>query len=598
MQKSIELNGNRAVYRSRLLLDQDQGSRGAALAQIYQEVGFQQLALSEAYTSLDQDPGNPAAHRFLSDAYATQPRHQLAQTSELLQSQLRQPLTLDPLPPQRTAANLFIPRSSGPVMPGLYELNQLFVSEGMALSLDGLAGELDTSAAQGTVALLGEKAAARAGVFHYSTNGFRDNNDFERTIADAFFQVAPTPDLSAQVEIRSSDFDFGDLPLRFDRELVFPTRHREQQDSIRLGARYVFSPAADLLFSGIYQTGTNSATIGPLGITDQVDSTQLEAQSLIHIGTSDLVVGLGRLDGTLVETFETPFGRFPNPEEEREQDNQYVYATIRPGSIIQSIQLGLSADQLSEPAIDPSETNPKAGIVLAPTRSTTVRAAYISSLRRILPTGQTIEPTQVAGFNQLFNDPVGTKAELLGIGLDQQFGSRMFAGLELSKRDLTVPVVDFFLGTSRDVEWNERLGRAYFYWAPHRRVALTAEAYYEDYQRPATDSGEEQIVDLTSWRVPLGATLFLGSRWIARAAWTYWHQDGTFIPQAGNTFPGEDDFSVVDVQLVYRLPYRHGFVIVGANNLFDSSNNYQETDLFSPRYIPSRFAYVRVSLSS
>src|SRR6185295_1725754 len=120
--------------------------------------------------SLNQDPGNFAAHRFLSDTYATLPRHQLAQTSELLQSQLRQPLTLDPIPPQRTAANLFIPRSSGPVVPGLYEANQLFVSQGTAFSLDALAGELDTQEVQGTVALLGDKVAARAGVFHYTTN--------------------------------------------------------------------------------------------------------------------------------------------------------------------------------------------------------------------------------------------------------------------------------------------------------------------------------------------------------------------------------------------------------------------------------------------
>jgi tetratricopeptide (TPR) repeat protein len=45
IQRSIELNDNRAVYRSRLLLDQDIASRSARLGRIYNDLGFQQLAL-------------------------------------------------------------------------------------------------------------------------------------------------------------------------------------------------------------------------------------------------------------------------------------------------------------------------------------------------------------------------------------------------------------------------------------------------------------------------------------------------------------------------------------------------------------------------
>ena len=42
-QRSIELNDNRAVYRSRLLLDEDRAARGTSLARIYDDLGFQQL---------------------------------------------------------------------------------------------------------------------------------------------------------------------------------------------------------------------------------------------------------------------------------------------------------------------------------------------------------------------------------------------------------------------------------------------------------------------------------------------------------------------------------------------------------------------------
>ena len=53
MEKSIELNDNRAVYRSRQLLDSDRATRGANLAQIYNDLGFEQLGLNQGYESLN-----------------------------------------------------------------------------------------------------------------------------------------------------------------------------------------------------------------------------------------------------------------------------------------------------------------------------------------------------------------------------------------------------------------------------------------------------------------------------------------------------------------------------------------------------------------
>jgi len=41
LQKSIELNDNRAPYRSCLLLDEDLAARSASLAQIYYDLEFQ-----------------------------------------------------------------------------------------------------------------------------------------------------------------------------------------------------------------------------------------------------------------------------------------------------------------------------------------------------------------------------------------------------------------------------------------------------------------------------------------------------------------------------------------------------------------------------
>src|SRR5207249_320393 len=53
LQASIARNDNRAVYRSRLLLDQDRAVRGSDLARIYNDLGFDHLGLVAARRSAD-----------------------------------------------------------------------------------------------------------------------------------------------------------------------------------------------------------------------------------------------------------------------------------------------------------------------------------------------------------------------------------------------------------------------------------------------------------------------------------------------------------------------------------------------------------------
>jgi Flp pilus assembly protein TadD len=64
LQHSMALNDNRAVYRSRLLLDEDLAARSASIGRIYRDLGFEQLALVEGWKSVNIDPSNYSAHRF------------------------------------------------------------------------------------------------------------------------------------------------------------------------------------------------------------------------------------------------------------------------------------------------------------------------------------------------------------------------------------------------------------------------------------------------------------------------------------------------------------------------------------------------------
>src|SRR5206468_11274539 len=69
LERSQELNNNRRLYRSRLLLDQDRAVRGANLANLYRDAGLTDVSVREAGRAVNADYANYAAHLFLANSY-------------------------------------------------------------------------------------------------------------------------------------------------------------------------------------------------------------------------------------------------------------------------------------------------------------------------------------------------------------------------------------------------------------------------------------------------------------------------------------------------------------------------------------------------
>src|SRR5204862_4052581 len=69
LEKSEELNDNRSVYRSQLLLDQDRAVRSVNLAAMYQDAGMFDVAVREASRAVNYDYANYSAHLFLANSY-------------------------------------------------------------------------------------------------------------------------------------------------------------------------------------------------------------------------------------------------------------------------------------------------------------------------------------------------------------------------------------------------------------------------------------------------------------------------------------------------------------------------------------------------
>ncbi|MDQ3775793.1 MAG: TonB-dependent receptor [Pseudomonadota bacterium] len=626
LQRAIELNDNRALYRSRLDLDEDRAARSTSLARIYDDLGFTQRGLVEASKTLGLDPADYSAHRFLSDTYGRLPRHQIARVSELLQAQLLQPININPVQPQLNERTLNIVTGAGPARAAFNEYSRLFERNRPQLILSGVLGNNDTFGDEAVLSGIHNRLSYSLDQFHYQSDGFRKKADVQHDIYNAFAQIALTDKFNIQFEYRHRDTDQGDLRLRFD-PLFTPTDRRDLgHNTGRLGLRMALSPQSDVIGSLIYSDRrTNLHSVDPVSITDNRIKNQgydAQGQCLFRSDRINFVLGGGvynidsqsRTVGELLpepcRVFQEEFAMEQEllPTEERlpfpgcrgegglkstiDQSNVYSYANITfPNNFTWT--LGLGYDSFDNESIVIHKVNPKFGLQWDINGDIRLRAAYLETVKRQLVADQTVEPTQVPGFNQFFDDINGTRAELYGIGLDTKLTRNAYGGFEFSRRNLDVPIIGLI-----DQE-KEDLYRAYGYWTPHSNWALSAEYRFERF-RGAVDTGSLTKLDTASiplsvrYFSPLGVFGEIGISFVRQEA----GQRGIVLT------PEADEFYIVDAAIGYRLPKRRGIVSLEITNLLDEKFlfddlEFRTSDPFSVtrEFIPDRATIGRVTLS-
>jgi tetratricopeptide (TPR) repeat protein len=620
LQKSIELNDNRAVYRSRLFLDEDLAARSASLGRIYSDLGFQQLALVEGWKSVNADPSNYSAHRFLADSYSALPRHEIARVSELLQSQLLQPINITPVQPSLAETDLRILEGAGPADPAFNEFNPLFLRNRLALQANGVVGGNNTLGGEVVQSGVWNRASYSVGAFHYETDGFRENNDLKKDIFNLFTQVSLSHRTSVQIEYRYKDNEHGDLFVLFDpTDYISTWREKEETHSMRVGARHALTPHSDLLGSFIYQSWDERLDWPSINETGaDVEGYIGEIQHVFRSESYRLVSGMGYTTSAYDIGSEEYSLIITTMEDEIDHFNFYVYSLINyPNNVTwtlggsaeffdyESLSVSNMSSSPTYRKIDTDEFNPKLGLTWNPFPDTTIRAAVFRTLLRELPSRQTLEPTQVAGFNQFFDDAMGTETWLYGFGMDQKFSSEVYGGLEFSKRDIEFPFLDEDF-QPQQADWEDDVGRVYLYWMPHRWVALSAEYQVEQLDRQKDSPGLGNEVELKTHRFPLGMSFFHPSGFSARIKATYIDQKGGFIevvepPPPGFPFitivPKDDRFWMVDAAITYRLPNRWGLITLEAKNLFDEEFKYQDTDPSNPRISQGSLILARFTLA-
>ncbi len=603
LQHSIQLNDNRAVYRSRLLLDQDLAARSAALGRIYNDLSFQVLAQREGAKSLGYDPTDFSAHRLLSDIYAGRQRNEIARVSELLQSQLLQPLNLTPVQPRSAESTLIAPETAGPQNASWNEFNPLFTRNRTAFNIDALLGSNSTWSDDLSLSGLYDRFSYSLGQHHYETDGFRPNNGLEKDLASAFAQVALSPNTSIQAEYRYRDVTHGDIALNWDPEDYSDTKQVSRRENIpRLGILHSLDSQHHFIGSLIYnQTDfalnqsleVGTGPFGPILFTEdrdeELDSYNAEGQYIFRSGGMNLVAGVGHTDQDLDGKLSISVTSGPVPldssnielESEVRHTNGYAYAFLEPFSSV-DVTLGLSTDSHDAGEIDADQFNPKVGIRWHATPSLTLRGAAFRVLKRTLVTNQTIEPTQVAGFTQFFDDPSATDAKRYGVGLDYEITHQLSFGAELTYNDMTRPLFDTS-GVVIDEDYEEYHHRSFLYWTLHPRVAVSTEYLFDSYQLENDQMVIERPIKLKTHTLPVTLSYFHPNGLYAKARGTFIDQqlerrlDSALIAETLN-----DDFTLLDLSMGYRLPNRYGLINLSITNVFDTHFNYQDLNFLTP----------------
>ncbi len=515
LQRSKELNSNRSVFRSQLLLDQDQAVRSANLASIYRDAGLADIGVREASRAVNLDYANHSAHLFLADSFDAlrdpkllNLRYETPWFSELLVSQLLAPV----------GAGSLSQNVSQQEYSRLFEANHI----GLFSSTEYLSsGDWVQRGSQYGVI---EQSSYSVDAFYRTENGQRPNNDLEQLYFTGRFKQQITPQDSVFLQGSWFDSESGDVSQYYNQDSAgHGLRVKERQEpNLLLGYHHEWSPGNHTLFLGgrfddtldlddsspkllFYRTfvspgTTNQSLQNPalfsLDYRSQLEAYSAELQQIWQTPRHTLVAG-ARYQAGWSDTDSTLDRQLTGVVADQDIDTSldrfsvYGYESWRVFDPL-LLTAGVSYDRLHFPRnIDTAPitgaeatkdgVSPKAGFLWSPLTDTHVRGIYSRSLGGVFfDTSVRLEPTQIAGFNQAFRSLIpesvaglvpGTRFETFGLGLDQAIrktGTYLVVEGEflnsdghrtvgmLTNSDVSAPVPDSISSTRQSLDYHER----------------------------------------------------------------------------------------------------------------------------------------------
>jgi len=567
--KSLELNENRANFRSKFLLDKDYAVKEVNIARIYRDIGMDRLAKIQGWDALNLDPTSPSAHRLIADSYVNLPRHDVARISHLFQANLNQKLISGPVQPQLAEFDLGTFSDAGISSSSLNEYNALFLKNGIAANGNFMLGNNRTQAAQVSVAGVNGNSSVSVGQYHYQTNGYRENSDLFQDIYNVLVKTNPLESVSLLFEFRDKEKSTGDLPQRIDpKDFQADKRIDSHSDIYRMGGVIDVSSSSKIL-AHVSSEKNKIANDQPslfIQNTSRRDADSVEAQYLYNSENYFITSGAGYFDIEELIEISSPFFALPPNRFFDRHKYGYFYFNYRFSRIL--LTLGADYNELDyESTKKIKKSSPKLGLAWKLSDYSGFRLTYSKNIKKKLINASTIEPTELAGFNQFYDDLGGTIASQYSIGYDQRFGRKAFVGFSLTRRDMEVPI--FLISNTVVEKWEEHVVNAYAATVLTKNFSVNLNYIYDDFDQP------QELVnkpfDITSHVVPIDfrfnsgrLTLSLATSYLDQKVYT-------------NTTMQGDSFVLTDMYLTYQFS-KNTHIRLDVKNVFDEYAAYQEIE--------------------
>ncbi|MCW9030546.1 MAG: TonB-dependent receptor, partial [Gammaproteobacteria bacterium] len=269
--------------------------------------------------------------------------------------------------------------------------------------------------------------------------------------------------------------------------------------------------------------------------------------------------------------------------------NGYIYSQWNAANNL-TLTLGLSHNAIKDPIYDTKQFNPKLGLSWDASPQTKLRLAAFRTLKRPITADQSIEPSQVAGFNQFYDDPTAADAKNYGVALEHRVNNKLFTGIELTKRDLEVP---YKSGINKVLENQTEYGhRVYMNWALNNTTVISAEYQYEEFDRERNDI-INQAKRLVTHKLPFSLKVNYPSGWTGSLTASYYDQD-IIQPTSTTTFSNnKDDFWMTDLNIGYRFSKRLGTINLEVRNLLDEDFMFYDAAFRTETSKPATLYYDR-----
>jgi hypothetical protein len=647
LAESVRLNDNRALFRGRSQLDQDEAIRRANIAALYREAGLLEWSRWEAARAVSVDYASADTHQFLAQSYAalTDPfratlRYETAAAAEFLIASLLAPVgsvQLSPITAFSQPMEFFSGRSLE------------FYSEVTARSPGGVTAAFSQ---QGHI----DRTAWALDYSFADLDRGATNTDVRQHVGSLALKQQIGISDSAYLFVQGTTAEGGDTRPYYLPDAADPTfRYEEDQwPNVLLGWHHQWSPEHQTLALGgllnddfVYAADAQSVLLldspfrSPTNLwfaphyKNRFQLWSVEVQHLVRHPGGELQVG-GRYQTGDLDTHarldllpNQANGVFAKPASDQNTTASmqrlalYLYDTLHVFEPL-SLELGVTYDKLKYPAnvtappLDPTEreedaVSPKVGLLWTPFSGTAVRAAYTRSLGGFsFDSSVRLEPTQVLGFLQAYRSLIpeseagiipGATTETLGCSLSQVVRDRVYATLVVEELRSTgsrqfgvfrfEPPASPVATQTEELDFRETLVNTSVNALVGRDFTFAAR-YNLAWTR--LDRG---IPELASFGPPFEMASYEVRTHLFNLSGIWRHPSG-FFAELGNTWiwqhntgadaAGDEAVSHLDAVVGFRFPRRQAALSLGVLNLTDE--DYRLNPLGFQAFLPRERTYV------